>query len=425
MSRADIERPFSTPIESWRKTLYIIWGAQFIAMLGMSLVVPFLPFYVRHLGVTEAKAVAQWSGLVFAGPFFSAFFMTPVWGFLGDKYGQKFMTVRAIFGLALSQALIGIAPNVEMLFVFRMVQGAISGFLAAALALVSASTPRSKSGYAIGLLQTATASGNVFGPFLGGSLSDIFGFRPVFFLVAALITVTGFIVIRFVPDSPAAVDRSQQLHTIRSNYSFAFSRRPIAIALGVIVLSQMGVFLVQPIFALYVDSMLSGTQYVATMAGAIFSVTGLFTVLSAPWWGKRNDSKSVRKNLSIAFVGAAAAYALHAAVNHPLPLVVVRSMLGFCLGGMLPALYSYISKLVTPQRRGGVLAIATSGNTLANFVGAPLGGFFGAQFGLRSVFLFAFAMLLISFAVVRQYFVDQTEADIAKSDAGFSANETS
>lgn len=64
--------------------------------------------------------MARWSGLVFAGPFFLSFFLTPVWGFLGDRYGRKLMVMCAIFGLTISQALIGPSQTVEMLFFFRM-----------------------------------------------------------------------------------------------------------------------------------------------------------------------------------------------------------------------------------------------------------------------------------------------------------------
>jgi DHA1 family multidrug resistance protein-like MFS transporter len=56
--------------EQWRRTLYIMWAAQFITMMGMSLVVPFLPFYIQTLGVTSPDEVARWSGYVFSGPFF-------------------------------------------------------------------------------------------------------------------------------------------------------------------------------------------------------------------------------------------------------------------------------------------------------------------------------------------------------------------
>ncbi|MBI3587248.1 MAG: MFS transporter [Ignavibacteriales bacterium] len=393
-------------LEPWRKNLYIIWAAQFIAMMGMSLVVPFLPFYIRSLGVTDTAETARWSGLVFAGPFFPAFFLTPVWGYLGDRYGRKLMTVRAIFGLALSQILIGFAPNVEMLFVFRMIQGAISGFLASALALVSANTPREKSGYAIGLLQTATSSGNVIGPLVGGSLADAFGYRPIFFIVGGLCTITGIIVMKFIKETVRHLDYEPPQHSLLSNYSYALGSRPIRAALGIILLSQVAVFLAQPIFALFVDSLISDERYVATAAGAIFSVAGLFTVISAPWWGKRNDAKNYKKNLSLALFGAGIAYALQGAVISAYQLIFIRAILGFCIGGMLPVLYSYVNKNTSLERRGGVMGIAASMNILANLLGAPLGGLLGANLGFRTVFFVTGSVLASTVFIVKRYFID-------------------
>ncbi|MBI4429673.1 MAG: MFS transporter [Ignavibacteriales bacterium] len=399
----------TTKLEPWRRNLYIIWAAQFIAMMGMSLVVPFLPFYIRSLGVTSPEDVARWSGFVFAGPFFISFFSTPVWGYLGDRYGRKLMAVRAVFGLGISQLLIAVAPNVEMLFVFRMIQGAISGFLAAALALVSANTPREKAGYAVGLLQTAQSSGNVIGPLVGGSLADAVGFRPVFFVVAALCITSGFLIVRFVQETHAPTIDKQPGHSIASNYTYAFQSKPIRIALGIMLISQASVFMIQPIFALYVESLVSNTAYLATLAGAIFSVVGVFTVISAPWWGKRNDAKSYRKNLSIALFGAGISYAAQGLVTNPYQLIFFRATLGFCLGGMLPTLYSYVSKNSTLERRGGIMGIASSVNILANMVGPPAGGYIAAHVGLRENFFVTGGILIIAVVLVRLFFIDMKE----------------
>ena len=405
----------TTPLEPWRKNLYIIWASQFIAMMGMSLVVPFLPFYIRSLGVSSPEDVARWSGFVFAGPFFISFFLTPVWGYLGDRYGRKLMTVRAIFGLAASQLFIGLATSVEMLFLFRMIQGAISGFLAAALALVSANTPREKSGYAVGLLQTAQSSGNVIGPLVGGSLADAFGFRPIFFIVAGLCVISGIVIIRFVQETNVPKSNTQQQHSLVRNYTYAFQSKPIRIALGIILISQVSVFMIQPIFALFVESLVSNTEYIATMAGAIFSVVGVFTVISAPWWGKRNDVKSYKKNLSIALFGAGISYAAQGLVTSPYQLIFFRATLGFCLGGMLPTLYSYISKNSILERRGGIMGIASSFNILANMIGPLAGGFIAAHVGLRQNFFITGGLLILAVVFVQLFFVDMRESQVPAS----------
>jgi MFS family permease len=181
-------------MEPWRKNLYTL-RTQFLAMVGMNLVVPFLPFYIRELGVTDPDALARWSGLVFAGPFVLSFLATPLWGALGDRYGRKPMVVRAIFGLALSQLLIGFSQDVYQLLFFRVVQGAISGFIASALALVSTNTPREKMGYAMGFMQSSSAGGMVLGPFVGGLLADLIGYRAIFFVTASLCTIAGVLVV--------------------------------------------------------------------------------------------------------------------------------------------------------------------------------------------------------------------------------------
>ena len=405
-------------LEPWRKTLYTIWLAQFIAMMGMSLVVPFLPFYIRDLGVSDPDEVARWSGLVFSGPFFLSFFILPVWGYLGDKYGRKLMVVRAVFGLAVSQALIGLSQNVEMLFFFRMFQGAISGFIAASLALVAANTPTEKAGYAIGLLQTATASGNIIGPLVGGSLADAFGYRPLFFIVAALCTVAGILVVRSVREDPATRGSAAEQRSLFANYGYAFRSHPIRIALLVIFMSQVAMLMIQPVFALYIEQLAPGQTLIATLAGAIFSIAGFFMVVSSPWWGRRNDVKSYKKNLMMAVSGAALAYALQGLAASPYHLLPLRALQGFCMGGVLPTLYSYISKHADVARRGAIMGIASSFHVLANMVGPTAGGQIAASMGIRQNFFITGSILALTALFVSLFFVDLRGTPASVADTG-------
>ncbi len=393
-------------LEPWRKNLYIIWAAQFIAMMGMSSVVPFLPFFIRDLGVSSHEEVARWSGYVFSAPFLFAFIMTPIWGYLGDRYGRKLMVVRAVFGLGISQLLVGLSQNVEMLFLFRMLQGAISGFIAAALALVSANTPHERTGYALGILQSATAGGNVLGPLFGGPISDAFGYRPIFFIVAGLCFISGVLVLKTVKEAPREHAPSEEKHTLISNYRYALKSPPIRVAIWIIFITQVSVLMIQPIFALYIEFLEPNKVYLATIAGVIFSIAGIFMVISAPWWGKRNDAKSYKKNLTLAVAGAAGAYFLQGLVTQAYQLVFLRAIQGFCLGGILPTLYSYVSKNTITSRRGGIMGIASSFNILANLIGPTAGGYVAAYAGLRENFFITGGLLGVSVLFVHRFFVD-------------------
>ena len=374
-------------------------------MLGMSVIVPFLPFFIRELGVTNESELARWSGLVFAGPFFISFFMVPIWGWLGDRYGHKLMIVRATYGLAAAQVLIGLSQNVEQLFLFRILQGGVSGFIAAALALTSATTPKHRTGYAIGVLQTAIAAGTVLGPLVGGTLADAFGFRPIFFIVAALFVINGLFVIKGVKEIRTVEARPEQ-HRLIDNYSYALAAPNIRFALILIVGAQMAIGMVQPIFALFVESLEVSKDYLATITGAIFSIAGLFIVFSAPWWGKRNDRIGYRKNLLIASFIAGLTYIAHAVAFHALVLIPVRAALGFCLGGIIPPLYSFISKHTEFPRRGAIMGIASSSFILANIIGPTVGGYVAAHLGLRAAFAVSGTLLLFTTLLIWRFFFD-------------------
>jgi DHA1 family multidrug resistance protein-like MFS transporter len=382
------------PTEPWKRNLAVLWGTQFLAMVGMNLVIPFLPFYIRSLGVTNETELSHWSGLVFAGPFFLSFIATPLWGALGDRYGRKLMVVRALFGLALAQVLVGFSQNVYQLFVFRVIQGSVSGFIAAALALVSTSTPRERLGYAFGFMQSATAGGTVLGPFIGGLLADFIGYRTVFFLTAALCAVGGTVVILFVKEARDS-NAPPKRFTVLQNYRYMYrDRRLRAVGLS-LMFAQASVLMIEPIFALYVEQFAApATRFMSTLAGGIFSLTGVFMIFSAPWWGKRSDRHGHRRDLSAALILGGLFYAGHAVVTDLVQLSVLRSFLGFARGGIVPSLYALCSMYSPEERRAGLVAIAASFTILGNMVGPVVGGFIAGQFGMTFSFLTTSALMI-------------------------------
>ncbi len=409
-------------MDLWRKNLYVLWATQFIAMVGMNLVVPFLPFFIRELGVGDQAEVVRWSGLVFAGPFVSAFFATPFWGTMGDKYGRKPMIVRALFGLAISQVLIGLSQNVMQVFLFRILQGAISGFIASALALVSTSAPRKRVGYALGILQSASSGGVVLGPFFGGLLADLIGYREIFFITAAFCTLGAVAVIYGVKEVKPDVPEGKRF-SVFDNYKLMYTHKQLRIVAICMIAGQASVLMVEPIFALFVESFRSDTKYMATLAGSVFSVTGLFSIISAPWWGKRNDRKGYKKGLLIGMTLTGLAYIGHNLVTSIFQLSFLRALLGFARGGVLPALYSLTSLHSPADRRGGMIAIGSSMTILGNMIGPILGGLVAGHFGIRETFLVNSTLMLgVAYLVWKKLADVQKQSDttdaISETPAG-------
>lgn len=397
-------------METWKKNLYSIWFAQFLTMVGMNLVIPFLPFYIRELGITNEQAVTRWSGIVFAGPFLLSFFMTPFWGNLGDRYGRKLMVVRAILGLALSQFLIAFAPNVQFLLFFRIIQGSISGFIPSALALVSSTTPKEKCGYAIGFLQSSTAAGTVIGPLLGGLLADVLAYRTIFLVTASLCLIAGVIIIKVVKEGPLHKSENSEFRII-DNYKVVFSTINLRLGVLLIFVSQFALMLIQPIFALYIEKFNINPNYISTFTGIAFSILGIFMLISSPLWGRIIDKKGYKIYLPTAVMGAAIACILLGLAKGAYEIILFRAIQGLFMGGVVPSIYSYISRNSNPRRQAGIMSIASSLFMLANLFGPFVGGLIASLIGIQNTFFVSGIVLTITSLYLHNHLNEPTPSD--------------
>lgn len=370
---------------NWKRNLLIVWICQFVTMIGMSAIVPFLPLFIRELGITNIEETATWSGLVFAGPFFISFFLTPVWGNLGDKYGRKIMTVRALLGLAIAQVLVGFSQNVTQLFLARLIQGFLSGFLPAAMALVAANTPREKTGYALGLLQSSTAAGTVIGPVIGGLISDTIGFRSVFFTVAALLFITSLAVILFVTEEKNNDEKTE--YTFLDNWKYLLINQKLLFPAIMIMLTAFGISFIRPTFVLYIETFPVSTKFLPTITGALYSIMGIFSIFSAAWWGRRVEKTGIARNIIYSSLITGLMYLSHSFVYNLYLLIPIRILLGFGYGALAPLLFTSISNNVSLVRKGGVLGVASSFQILGNMLGPLLGGISAGYLGLRTAFI--------------------------------------
>jgi MFS family permease len=363
-------------------------------MVGMSMFLPFLPLYLRTLGVTEPGHLERTSGLLFAAPFFAATVATPVWGFLGDRHGRKLMVVRASLGLSLATLLMGFATTVPQLFVLRVAQGTVSGFIAAALALMASSAPRDRMGYALGTLQTAIPAGTILGPLLGGTLADLIGYRQIFFVTAGMNLVAGILVILLVPRDVAARSGAR-IVSIFENYRTVFGTPQFRLLFFALFGSQFALMSIQPVMALYVESLGASGRLLATTTGVIFAVTGVASAIGAPRWGRRGDRRGYRSTLGRALVGSALFALPQGLVVRTWQLFVLRIGYGAFIGGIVPAVQAMIGIRAPAERRAGIMGVTSTALMMGNLMGPLVGGAVAGSFGLRAVFVLATAVLLL------------------------------
>src|SRR5580658_4101668 len=197
-----LEREAALDAGPWKRNLIICLLGSFTTIVAMTLLLPFLPLYVEQLGVTDHAAIVQWSGIAYGATFFTAALTAPLWGRLADRYGRKLMLIRASLGMAVAMSLIGMAHTVWQLVALRLLAGLLGGYASGSMTLVAAQTPKSRSGWALGVLSAGIMAGNLVGPLVGGVLPPLIGIRSTFFLAGAVIFVTFLGTIFFIREVP-------------------------------------------------------------------------------------------------------------------------------------------------------------------------------------------------------------------------------
>lgn len=376
----------------WQRNLWVCVCGAFTTIVAMTLLLPFLPLYVEHLGVSDPAAVAQWSGATFGATFLSAALTAPLWGRLGDRYGRKLMLIRASLGMAVAMALIGLAQNVWQLLLLRLLAGLLGGYASGATILVATQTPKARSGWALGMLTAGIMAGNLTGPLIGGLLPPLIGIRHTFFLAGGVIFMTFLATSLLLKEAPRPLQpRGGQAAVAKLGLGQRQQRRTVATMFWIAGLLMFALLSIEPIITLYLIQLHS--EHLTLMAGVVMSSAALGSMLAAARLGRLADHVGHWRVLSGCLVAAALLLIPQAFVSNVWQWVLLRFAMGLAMGGLLPCIASIIRHAVPEQMAGRMLGYSTSSQYVGQVLGPLTGGFLGGHFGMSGVFLGTSAVL--------------------------------
>ena len=124
-------------------------------------------------------------------------------GALSDHYGRRKVYAIGLASFAVASVLCGLAPTLEWLVVFRLLQGAAGAFLVpGALSLITqAFEPGPGRGRAFGIWAAATSGLVLLGPLVGGLLVDTVGWRVAFLINVPVLGFAMWVTLRHVAES--------------------------------------------------------------------------------------------------------------------------------------------------------------------------------------------------------------------------------
>ena len=164
-------------------------------MVGFGGVFPFLPLYIRELGIEDPRQAALWGGIVGSVTGLLMAFSAPLWGVIGDRSGRRKNVCARHFRLCRVDVLRQLRAQRLLLLGLWLFLGLLPGPSMAAMPVVTGMVPRHRMQYAVGVLMSASFLGFTVGPLLGGRIIDAFGFRSTLLTTAALLVTAGSIVL--------------------------------------------------------------------------------------------------------------------------------------------------------------------------------------------------------------------------------------
>ena len=377
-----------------RRNILAAAGAGSIGFTGFTLVMPFLPLYIAELGTTDVGEIALWTGLTLGATPTVTAISAPLWGRVGDRYGNKLLVIRSLTAFILTKAAMAFVTAPWQLFALRALLGVFAGYGALTMSMAAQSAPRDKIARAIGTVQTGHRLGPAIGPVIGGVLAPIVGLRNAFLVAAAFYAAAMLLIIIVYKDPPRDLKAAAKARGGWDVFSQLIRLPGFLLALFVIFGLQTVDRSFGPVLPLFVSQVGVDGDRIPLIAGVLFSLGAISAAAGsqlAPRLLERRTPKWVIVSGSLT-----AAIALGAIVLAPSLGVLATAIVvaGTAMGSSTTAIYAVAGGLLPPEAHSTGFGIMTTASLLGLAVSPVAAGLIGSA-GLRIVFIADVVLLMI------------------------------
>ena len=394
--------------------------STFMEILDMTIVNVAVPHIAGSLGVSSSEGTWAISSYALASAI-----MQPLTGWLAKRFGEV-RTFCVSVGLFVAFSMLcGLATNMPMLVIFRLMQGAGSGpMVALSLSLLLASYPKTKQGIALAMWAMTVVVAPIFGPILGGYLTDNFSWPWIFYInvpvgaaagivtwailrrretkisrapidsVGLVLLVLGVGSLQFMLDNGNDHDwfASPMILTLGLIALVAlvflviweltakhpvvdlslFGRRNFAVGVTALSLGMLAFFGINVVFPLWLQTTLG---YTATWAGLATAPVGILAFVVSPFIGANIQRLELRAVVTFAFIVFAFTSFWFAGFNSGASyatLVLPRFIMGIAIACFFIPLNQIFLSGLNPDQIAGASGLANFCRTLASSVSTAI-----------------------------------------------------
>jgi MFS transporter, DHA1 family, tetracycline resistance protein len=351
-----------------RSPLIPIFLIVAVDILGLTIILPLLPFYAEKMGASATQV-----GLLVSVYALCQLFSGPLLGRLSDRTGRKPLLLLSQFGTFIGFLVLAYAPSLWVVFLARIIDGSTAGNISLAQAYISDVTEPSKRTGAFALIGIAFGLGFLVGPAISGFLAQ-YSYQYPIFAAAALSATSILATASLLPGStPVAVADGRKLSVLDWGSYVQFFRRP-----------ELGPLLWQfAVFMMAFSAFISGFPLFAErrfsfgpkQVGYVYGYVGFLGILLQGGLIGRlsrrfGDLPLVQWGFLLACIGYGAL-----AFTFGIPaLLVVSAISSMGSGALRPALTSLITQRTGRTEQGTVLGLTQSLNSVSLIVAPALAG---------------------------------------------------
>ena len=362
--------------------IFLILLSLFVVMLGYGILLPTLPYYTERLALKDnldTDLINFHIGLLTSiYPLFQLIFVV-VWGKLSDRYGRKPIILIGLIGFVIMQLLTGLATSLTMLYIARIFGGIFtSSVIPVSNAYLSDITSEKRRTKIMAWSGVAISSGVIFGPVIGGFLSQtdlhlkytigllhLDRFSVPFLFAALLGFIVLFVVAKWLKNIPRVHTFTIQKVSLRFTFTKYFA---VLLVLSFVI--QFVVTLFETVFSIYGKDELG---FNSNQIGIGFMLCGSIMAVLQPVFATYGENiLSTKKQIALGLL--ISGLSLIAFPFFKNEFLIYGLIIVFAAGGAMvtPNLLSAIS-LLSKTNTGRNISIQSSTNSIGQILGPVLG----------------------------------------------------
>jgi MFS family permease len=356
-----------------RSPLVPIFLIVAVDVLGLTIVIPLLPFFAERYGASPFVV-----GLLIATYALCQLLSGPVLGHLSDRFGRRPVLLISQIGTFLGFLLLARSSALWMVFLSRFIDGSTAGNLSVAQAYIADVTPPEKRARSFGIVGVAFGFGFLIGPAISGWLAH-FGFEYPVYAAAGLsfLSILGTALILREPAQhvSAAEERKLGLFDI-GRFSRDFKNPKLAPGLTQFAIFFLGFAIFLSGFAMFSERRFSwdGHPFGPREVGFAFALSGLLgIVVQGSLVGRLVKRLGEERTIFFGFATCVVGYIV-LAFSRSVPMLVLSTVI-LALGGTLrPSLTALVSRQAGPREQGRMMGVIQGLNSMASIVGPLIAG---------------------------------------------------